>query len=342
MPDDSKNEVPHPEIASRLDRVVSEANKHRGTEPSQAFVEVLNDLSEYAKRNEFTARRHLANRIHEVTSPTGAGFLALTLGAGVENGASPRETIVPVLQAMLDRTKDISTADENDEYEEIEDEIDIELAKGLDFFGQSIVAHIQRLDDPRKTIPNFEEAVEELERVEHFANGPTWVLALLRMTSGELVVLHGTTLSGVRVKYDNISNCFHFFSLLQGAIGTDMPGGKHPDISVMAKASGDDMGECHDEAWWHFGQPFSKEADLASMVFGEMQPTSIGSVDRTQVILLWPPIMQSRSWDSGFFHPKIESKPAMVNVLSKLTDIEIAEWREKLGLDPAVSIKRSR
>ena len=71
------------------------------------------------------------------------------------------------------------------------------------------------------------------------------------------------------------------------------------------------------------------------MVFGEAGPESIVEIDGAQVLLLWPPIMQSRGWNAGFFGPLIVAAPPAVEVIEELAAEEVQRWRERLQLPEA-------
>ncbi len=320
-----------PETVARLQRVLETASRQRGHEPSAELATALDGLARHSHETGHPVLVDLAKLVVDIESPTGAGLVAVAIGASVEQGADPASTIDGVLRGMLKWTALVP--DEESQSGSIG--IDPDLVTGLDRFGQSCVAHLQRLDDPRASIHDLDQICEELQRVEFAANGPVWILSLLTQTSGELLVLHGVQACGFRVRYRHLGNCFHLFSLLQVALGTRMPGGSKPDPGIAAKAIGRDLRPGRDQAWWHYGQPTGSTPSPASMVFGEASPASIAAVDGEQVLLLWPPILQGRNWDAGFFHPVIASRPPSVEVLGRLSAQEVARWRAELGLPPA-------
>jgi hypothetical protein len=136
----------------------------------------------------------------------------------------------------------------------------------------------------------------------------------------------------LQVRYTNVANCFHLFSLLQTAIGKRLPGGKAPNASITAAARGISDSNDSDHAWWHYGDPFSPKPDLNASVWGEALVRTIPFVDDVQVILLWPPILSSRGWDSGFFSPRLEPMPPDLVVERDLTDEEAERWMKRLGI----------
>ena len=318
-------------LNTAIAKVVEAANAHRGREPAQPFVEALNGLVSLEGPDGTQKRSRLAEAIVDVTSPSGAGFIALWLGAGAESGADPSPQVQPLLDCFLRFTRQVKT----DEGDFSEDELDEDLAVGLQFLGQGLVAHLSRDMNSLRALRENAETVAELERVESYAPGAMWVLELVRKVSGTLIVLHGEQPVGVRVEYRNISNCFHLFTLLQACLAEIMPGARKVNSRVLAVARGEHMEKCSDEAWWHYGQPVSGGADLSTMVFGEQNPQEIGAIDGQQVMVAWPPILESRSWDAGFFSPSLAAAPAQVELIEILSAEEIATWRDHIGLPPA-------
>lgn len=322
-----------PSLQILFERVISAANSLRGAECSDDLRDALNAVVECQASGK--ARLLIAERLGEVTSPAGAGFLAIWLGAGVEGGADPDLTGDAVLGSLLHWSGSVATlpdADGDDDDEE-EPEVDAQLVIGLKMLGQGLVAHVSRSPSLLQKMAHDREAIAELERVEYASPGPMWVLELLRKRSGTLVVIHVERGRGVHVSYQNLSNCFHLFTLLQAALAdAKMPGAKRVSLHLLAVARGEAMDECHDEAWWHYGAGTSPAADLGDSIWGEANPDTIPEIDGQQVILLWPMIIQSRQWGAGFFGPLLQAAPPAVTVTSELTDEELNQWWEKLNL----------
>ena len=318
-------------------RLVDAANGHRGLEPAQPFRDAMNDLAALDGPNAEERRSCVGTALADVTSPSGAGLIALWLGASVEHGADPLPQIQPLLDCFLRFTRQVKTEDG----EVIEDGTDEELAFGLELVGQGFVAHLSRAPEGLRAVQANAEAVAELERVESYSLGPMWVLELIRKVSGELIVLHGEQPVGAKVEYRNISNCFHLFTLLQAALKKAMPGARKITANVLAVAHGRRLAECRDEAWWHYGQPVSRSPDLMTSVYGEESPQQIGSIDGQQVMLLWPPIVRHRAWNAGFFGPALKAAPAAVELIKILSPEEVITWRQRIGL-PTVPTTAAR
>lgn len=88
----------------------------------------------------------------------------------------------------------------------------------------------------------------------------------------------------------------------------------------------------YDEAWWHYGDPASKTADIHHSISGEGPVREIPAVNGSRVMLLRPPIMQSRGWDAGLFGPHLEALPANVVVEEELSPENCQAWLRALGI----------
>lgn len=301
------------------------------TQPPAAMMElaqsILGEEGAHDTMNAITAR------LPESSSALGASWHAILLGASIENGRDPLKTVQPIFDTFLKWNR---TLPDEPEDEEAMIEIDAATSQAVEMFGQSVVAHLSR-------IPNFEEVIDvpaaraELERTEYLSNGAMWVMQIFRQESGSLLVLHATEAFGAEITYAHVSNNFHLFTLLQGVLAeVGAPGSKKAKPRVLAAAlegceASDAVG---DEAWWHYGQPDVLEAGLEGMVFGEGAPSEISIIGDQRVLLLWPPVMQSRGWGGGFFSPRLESRPPDVHVERLLDESAILSWRSQLGLPP--------
>ena len=317
-------------IDQLFDGIISAAEKQRGSVHCDELRDMLNVVAEIPHDHALALRLKIADAIPSVSSPTGAGMLAIWLGASVEQGIEPGPTIEPVLGTLLRWTRTFVT---NDDDETPDPEPESEALIGTELLGQSLVAHLARSPEWCEEIRGQESVTTELERVEHLTAGATWVMELLRKCSGHLTVLHAESPVGVRVSYENLSNCFHLFSLLQCALSDIMPGAQEPSDEILALALGEkEYEEAGDVAWWHFGHGNVPQADFSGTVFGEASPSTIAQIEGEQVILLWPPILQSRGWDAGFFQPILSSAMPRVTIEEELSEQQIAQWRAKLNL----------
>ncbi len=309
------------------------AQRQHGPELSENLRNAINAIVDLPDDNYAEKTAKILEVVKDAASPTGSGFLAVWLGAGVEQGKDPELTLQPILDTFLKWGETIATAPE--ESEEDDPEPDEETIFGMQLLGQALVAHLSRAPNQRKLISETEQIFNELERIEHLSVGAGWILQLLRQCSDELVILNVEKKKGVLVRYENISNCFHLFTLLQGTLADVMPEANNVSDDLTAIARGEQEGDVHDVALWHYGQGNVPEPAIAASVWGEMSPKEILRVDGSQVLLLWPPILESRSWNSGFFVPFLAASPPNVELTNILSAAEIEQWWSRLDLpDP--------
>jgi hypothetical protein len=241
-------------------------------------------------------------------------------------------TLGPILETLLKWSETVETPNED----EVEDEYEVEVQEttliGMERLGQGLVAHLTRCPSERERIAKRTEIIDELERGATFSVGAMWVAEIFRKRSGLLLVIHAEERKGVWVQYENISNCFHLFSLLQRALVGIMPGAKEPSPEVLKALEGNLEENAWDGACWHYGQGTSATASLDASIWGEASPDSIERIDDNQVMLLWNPIMENRTWDRGFFGPRIMSAPAQVTVVNELTAEQLEGWWKRLKL----------
>ncbi|MCP3935192.1 MAG: hypothetical protein GY708_07450 [Actinomycetia bacterium] len=248
-----------------------------------------------------------------VGSAIGAGTIALWLGAGVESGAPPDQTVLAVRDALLrwcDTAKDGAVP---------------EVEQAITSCAQSLVAHLTRDDQAKDQLAQDDILVAGLESADTTSLGPAWVLRVLSQRSGTLVVIHAEARAGVNVEFSNVESNFELFSLLQDELAGRFPG--------AARGSGP-RALSVGTAWWHYGRGDVPRADIGGTVWGEGSPDDIPMVDGHRVLLLWSPILAGRSWH-GFEGPEIASAPAEVCITSRLTDNELDRWWAILDLPPA-------
>jgi hypothetical protein len=317
----------------KLAEVVNAANQQRRMTPSDDLVRALNALADTPPQQGEAIRALVANALAGVTSPVGAGFLSVWLGASVENGATPEPTCRPIIDTFMKWSRTVETiSDDCDAETELTDQPDAETIDGLQLLGQALIAHVTRLPTIREWMRDTDEIRNEFDRIADISIGGAWVAQLLAQCSGQLLVLNTSEKMGVLVRYANISNCFHLFTLLQAALARAMPNLRAIDPRLYEIACGRQQGACRDEALWHYGQPTMPGAALPATVWGEMPPSSIARIDGQQILLLWPPVIAERSWDSGFFSPILQNSLPEVELLRSLSNDEVDTWWTRLGL----------
>lgn len=320
------------DFSRKLAALRTAAERQRGLTPRRDLIDALNDIAALADLDD-TA---ITGLIAEAGSPTGAGFLAVWLGARVEHGRDPDRTGQPIVDAFLKWSGTIATAPADAEGDDAGGEApppDDETSAGLRLLGQALVAHLARSPQLRRWCAETDRVYQEFQRVEPLSIGAVWVLELLRQRSGRLVVLNVRHRVGVVVRYSNIATCFHLFTLLQGALAGVMPDARKASPQLLDIARGKSRDEGQDAAWWHYGQAGAASPHLGSSVWGEAGPDSISSIDGRQVMLLWPPLLQSRTWDTGFFSPVLEACLPSVEVIEVLSAGDVEAWWRRLGLD---------
>jgi hypothetical protein len=319
------------DFSRKLSALTTAARRQRGLKLGSDLHRALNDIAGLSDVDDAA----IADLIAEVDSPTGAGFMAVWLGAGVEGGRDPERTCRPIAEAFLKWSRTIDTGPAGAAADGADGDLrqpDEETTAGLQLLGQALVAHLARSPQLRRWLAETGDIYSELRRVEPLCIGAVWVLELLRQRSGNLVVLNVRHRIGVVVRYNNIATCFHLFTLLQGALAGIMPDAQKVSGPLLDIARGNSQGEGHDTAWWHYGPAGVTSPSVAASVWGEAGPDSISSIDGQQVLLLWPPVLQSRSWDADFFSPILEASLPSVEVLEVLSSTDVDAWWSRLSL----------
>ncbi len=308
----------------------------------QSKADVGDDLRKALSRlleDQDTSREALIITIAEVlpsiTSGHGAGTVAVWLGAQVEHGYDPKLSAEAVRKTWLRWSRTIKTEDA------AQQAIGPEGAfYAIEDCSRSLVSHCSADDQILSRLQCDQEFRGEVARLIDDSSGAAWLDQLLKQTSGELLVLDMMNKRGAVLCYRHLSNCFHLFTLLQGALKHWLPLDKRPTQSVLNRASVASDESTTDFARWHFQQPLGVTPNLACSVWGEGHLDEIQSVDGQRVVTLWPILLKSRSWDDGFFTPLLCRRPPTVEVIRELDLMEFNSWWERLAqISPKEPIK---
>lgn len=317
-----------------LSKIVEAASVNRGGEPGEPLRSALNALADSVKDQPKPARQQrlvqLAEIVQKIAAPIGAGYVAVLVGAAVEErGYDPALTVRPLLIAFRRLCRRLP---DSGDAAAIADTETGELKTGTNLLGQALVSHFVRLPSRLGFLADHADFIAELERIEPGSSAAVWLLQLDRQRSGELTVLNVEQKAGAVVRYENVSNCFHLFSLLQSALADRMPGARRRTKRMAALALGQGDGSAFDRAWWHFTHADTAAPAFETTVWGEQSPEAISRVDGAQALLLWPRALLDRSWDSSFFGPHLTEAPPSASMVRPLSPAELQHWWERLAL----------
>jgi hypothetical protein len=291
---------------------------------TQAFLNRALHAPELLER----AAEHL-----EALPPAGAAWLALVLGTAVEKGADAHTTGHALLACLRSWMEALPIPASGDDDVREPTPRQAALIESFSLLCQSVVAHLARMPAERERLAEDSAFLDELESLQAYGPGATWVREALLRTSGKLVVLHPPSAEGFELSFRNVATCFHLFSLVQIAIGSKLPGGRRPDDAVSNACRGVGTHSIQDQAWWHYGEPYCSTPSLQGSIWGESTVRSLPVIDGARVFLLWPPLLATRSWDSGFFGPHLEALPSDIEVTRALSTEETTRWLTRLGVE---------
>ncbi len=265
--------------------------------------------------------------------PLLAAFVALACGSLAEWGASPStagDAIVGRLAELVaGRT------------------IDADAARHLVAASMAHLCRSAALRIAARAREGFLDALEDWEQqVRH-----TWYVSeVLALVDDELTVLALPQRRGYRVRIEAVRCNFHLITLLQGAlIGDPAAGliaGEAVAPDVLAEATGDarPTGNLRDRQRFHFHDCTAVDPDetlseeLDSMLRGECSPVDIPSFDGEAIVVMGPPLVRGRSWNSGFFvadlHDALRSR---ATVLAQMSAAEVDATIAKLAKRPRTS-----
>ena len=317
-----------------VERLVKACRDFGGGDPDQALRDATGRFVSRAVK-EVSLLGQAAAQLPGL-APAGAAWMAVVLGGAIERESKGVELSgPPLLSAFISWLPQLPVPNDQDEEAGAPDPTPAQAAL-LGVFPlvcQAVVSHLARMPAERERLARDEALVKRLEQIAGYSHGAIWVHEALLRVSGPLVVLHPPSGKGFRLRFSNVANCFHLFSLIQSVIGRRIPGGRNPDPGVGAAARGESNGKINDAAWWHYGDPRSATSNLAASIWGESRVRSIPVIEGVRVILLWPPQLASRSWDSSFFAPHLAALPADAVLEAELNRPECEAWLARLGIE---------
>jgi hypothetical protein len=263
--------------------------------------------------------------------PPGAAWLAVTFGTSIETGSDPALTGPFVWKTFTDWLDTLAPSVPPAQPSLVGLDREQWLAS-LPLLAQSVVAHLARLPALRAKLGEDAALIARLHALTNDSFAALWVAEALERSSASLVVLHPTTATGALLRYENVSRCFHLFSLIQEAVGEKLSGGIVPHRSVLAALHGEPDGAEGDHATWHYADPRVNSPQIGASIWGEASVREIPSIEGQQVILLWPKLLGSRGWGSSFFGPMLDALPASVVYERALEPAEVRAWLDKLGI----------
>ena len=261
--------------------------------------------------------------------PPGAAILANMLGTILEKGGAVERSGAAVWDLYMAWLPQIHRGFAGRK------ELSLRQRQLLDAFqllGQSAVSHLSAMPQERALAAGNKALMAQLAELQDYTPGAAWVRQVLLSRSDALLVLHLPSRQGFRLRYDNIVNGFHLFTLIQAVFGETLPGGRAPNRFII------DMARCvtvaeegNDEPWWRY-ETVRPDAPGLVEISGEAPVETIARIDGRQVILLSAPHDGAALWDTSFFTPQLFAMPANVVLEETLTAQEAEEWLAKVGV----------
>jgi len=267
----------------------------------------------------------------EVPDAFQAGCIAVTCGTLVESGGDPTLASTAIAARLA---KEAATPVTDSEV--------------MRFLSIAAMAHLCRGVAMRQDARRIPELVVNLERWRERLPEVGFVLQVLDLVDDlEILVLAPGQHKGFRVRLEAVSTNFHLFTLLQGALIGDPAKGWLPakavDPRILAVATGEtpaqsvlkDYQRFHFHDWSALRSDGSLCNDLRSTIWGEGSPREIPCHEGSPIVLVGPPLLGGRSWDSGFFANIHDALRSRAEVMAQLSVTEVDNALAKIAaLDP--------
>jgi hypothetical protein len=319
--------------------------------PSACFrIPATRDLLQFAESVE--TQEELSEVLRRVaptvgmTDPYKAAVMALLCGTLVEWGADPDE-LAPLLLARLPAF--LATAESVADRVEKEPTEDLFAANpdgvrawyALSLMLLPTMAVLARDMEWRQAARAEPDLVRGIEALREHNREADFVAQTLSYVDGiELVVLHPAEGKGFRVELEAVHTNAHFFTLLHGSLinGGHLPG-RAIDEQLLGVATGEVPHDklLTDDARWQFytwrglyPDGSYAGADMSTWLFVEDPPTVIPEFEGERVVILGPPVLGSRMWDSNFFANIHDALRSAARVVGELAPEEVTGLTERI------------
>jgi hypothetical protein len=315
--------------------------------PSACFrIPATRDVLDYAEKVETEEElnevlRRVAPTVG-VPDPYKAAVMALLCGTLIEWGADPAE-LAPLLLARLPAflavAESVADRAETKKPEDLfaTNPDGVRAWHALSLVLLPTMAVLARDSQSRQAARTDAGLVRGIEALRERNREAEFVAQTLEFVDGiELVVLHPAEGKGFRVELEAVHTNAHLFTLLHGSLinGGHLPG-RAIDEQLLGVATGEIPHEAvlTDDARWQFytwrglyPDGSYAGADMSTWLFVEDSPTVIPEFDGQRVVILGPPVLGLRGWDSNFFANIHDALRSAARVVGDLTPEEVADW----------------
>lgn len=264
-----------------------------------------------------------------------SAIMALLCGTLIEWGADPAElagVLLARLPGFLALAESVAAAaDDNDPTTLYSKQPDAFKAwQSLSLMLLPTMAVLARGAEFRQAARGDDGLMRGIEALRDRNREANFVAQVLSFTDDlEVVVIHPDEGKGFRVRLEAVNTMAHLFTLLHAELinGGHLPGRPLPD-DLLGVATGELPHEAllTDSARWQFYtwrglRPDGTLAggDMSTWLFVEDTPEAIPEFEGERIVVLGPPVLGSRMWDSNFFaniHDALRSRAEVIEVLS--------------------------
>ncbi|MBP3953989.1 hypothetical protein J8F10_01575 [Gemmata sp. G18] len=340
-----------PDRAAVLNALTEYAQKPATThdvraEPAETFggppfSTLMQFTQTLGSRTELNALLAAIAPLVRAADPFRGSTIALNCGTLVEIGGDPGLVFPHVLAELPRHLALTRRAHEKEAAPSALFDADADAAKsagGLRYLLLATMTVICRSAEYRQALRADPEIVENIFALQEQYSEANFVAQVLSLTDGlDLFVLAPKERKGFRLALDAVSTNAHLFTLLQGAlIGGGHLAGEPVDPEVIAIATGESAHPrlLTDHARFHFdiwsGSLEDPMGTLISLPVEET-PAAIPRLDGQRIVIVGPPVLGGRGWDSNFFaniHDALKSRAEVVEVLP---EAEVTRWLERIA-----------